>query len=84
MNAAPTLADFMTSGPGPAPAPGREIHEAYQDTVPVGPNPIRNFPLARNTCLETREKYPRQAVWLLSNGSPDRQATEWYVRRCVA
>jgi hypothetical protein len=47
--------------------------------VPVGPVPIRNYPLARMTALETVAKYG--VALLLSNGTEDTPATEWYVRR---
>ena len=57
----------------PQPDPARE------ESVPVGPVPIRNYPLARMTALETVAKYG--AALLLSNGTEDPPATEWYVRR---
>ena len=52
---------------------------AREESVPVGPVPIRNYPLAKMTALETVAKYG--AALLLSNGTEDPPATEWYVRR---
>jgi hypothetical protein len=70
-----TLADFPNSSetPNSSPDPARE------ESVPVGPVPIRNYPLARMTALETVQKYG--VALLLSNGSEDKPATEYYVRR---
>jgi hypothetical protein len=62
-----TLSDFMQPDP------------AREESVPVGPVPIRNYPLARMTALETVQKYG--VALLLSNGSEDKPATEYYVRR---
>ena len=52
---------------------------AREESVPVGPVPIRNYPLAKMTALETVAKYG--VALLLSNGTEDAPATEYYVRR---
>jgi hypothetical protein len=52
---------------------------AREESVPVGPVPIRNYPLARMTALETVAKYGVALLW--SNGTEDTPATEYYVRR---
>ena len=62
-----TLSDFMQPDP------------AREESVPVGPVPIRNYPLALMTARETVAKYG--VALLLSNGTEDTPATEYYVRR---
>ena len=60
------------------PAPARE------ESVPLGPVPIRNFPLVRQLITEAFAKSPeRTALLLTSNGSEGKPATEWYLRRCL-
>lgn len=49
----------------------------------VGPVPIRNWPLVVSTCKESREKYPKDQVIINSNGSDDRPASLWVVRRVL-
>lgn len=64
-----TLFDFVQPDP------------AREESVPVGPVPIRNYPLALMTALETVGKYGH--ALLLSNGTEEKPATEWFVRRCL-
>jgi hypothetical protein len=52
---------------------------AREESVPVGPVPIRNYPLAKMTALETVAKYGVALLW--SNGTEDRPADQWFVRR---
>lgn len=60
------------------PAPSRE------ESVPVGPVPIRNYPLVCQLVEEAFKKQPeRTALLLTSNGSMDKPATEWGLRRVV-
>ena len=67
-----TLADFSQ------PDPSRE------ESVPLGPVPIRNFALVRQLIQEAFEKAPERTVLTLtSNGKEDRSATEWYLRRVL-
>lgn len=55
-----------------------------EHAVPVGPNPIRNFALVRQLIQEAFKKDPERTALLLdSNGSEDRPATEWYLKRVV-
>jgi hypothetical protein len=57
---------------------------AREESVPLGPVPIRNFPLVRQLIQEAFEKDPeRTALLLNSNGSEEKPATEWFVRRCL-
>ena len=67
-----TLTDFMQ------PAPARE------ESVPLGPAVITNYKLVVITVAEAFARNPeRVALLLTSNGSEDRPATEWYLRRCL-
>lgn len=67
-----TLFDFVQPNP------------AREESVPVGPIPIRNFPLVRQLIQEAFEKAPERTTLLLtSNGSEDRPATEWNLRRVL-
>ena len=50
-------------------------------TVPVGPDPIRNWPLARDTAIKCLERYGHALI--TSNGTMDKRATEWHVAREV-
>ena len=60
------------------PDPSRE------ESVPLGPVPIRNFPLVRQLIQEAFEKAPeRTRLLLTSNGSEETQATEYYLRRVL-
>ena len=70
-----TLSDFpnFSETPNSSPDPARE------ESAPVGPVPIRNFPLAKITALETVAKYGVALLW--SNGTEDRSADQWFVRR---
>lgn len=67
-----TLADF----PGIAPVPME--HAVPLDAMrPV----ITNFPLVRMMVQEAFAKDPGIVLFLDSNGSLERPATEWYLRR---
>ena len=58
---------------------------AREESVPLGPVPIRNFPLVRQLIQEAFEKDPeRTALLLTSNGSEEKPATEYYLRRCLS
>jgi len=50
-------------------------------TVPVGPDPIRNWPLVRDTAIKCLERYGHALI--TSNGTMDKRATEWHVAREV-
>jgi len=54
---------------------------AQAHTVPVGPDPIRNWPLARDTAIKCLERYGHALI--TSNGTMDTKATEWHVAREV-
>ena len=60
----------------PAPLP-------HIDRVPVPPSPITNYPLAAMVATECKAKYPDKDVWIESDGSPEKDATMWYVWRCL-
>ena len=67
-----TIFDFVQPAP------------ASEESVPLGPVPIRNFPLVRQLIREAFSKSPeRTALLLTSNGSEEKPATEWYLRRCL-
>jgi len=58
---------------------------AREESMPVGPVPIRNYPLVCQLVKEAFSKDPERTVLLLtSNGSMDKPATEWKLRRVVA
>ena len=68
-----TLFDFVQPDP------------AREESVPLGPVPIRNFPLVRQLIQEAFEKDPeRMALLLTSNGSEEKPATEWFIRRVIS
>lgn len=52
-----------------------------EHSVPVGPDPIRNWPLARETAIKCLERYGHALI--TSNGTMDKRATEWHVAREV-
>ncbi|DBA34915.1 TPA_asm: hypothetical protein vir524_00012 [Caudoviricetes sp. vir524] len=57
---------------------------AREESVPLGPVPIRNFPLVVITVEEAFAKDPERTALLLdSNGTEDKPATEWQLRRVV-
>ena len=57
---------------------------AREESVSIGPVPIRNFPLVRQLIQEAFAKEPeRTALLLNSNGSEGKPATEYYLRRVV-
>jgi len=71
-----TLDQFVNSSIIPNSCP---VH-----TVKVGPDPIRNFALVRQLVAEAFSKDPERVALLLdSNGSMERPATEWRLRRVV-
>ena len=45
------------------------------------PKPITSWQRAWTVAMETRQRYP--AVWIVSNGSMDTPATEWWIRGVV-
>ena len=53
-----------------------------EHSVPVGPDPIRNWPLARDTAIKCLERYGHALI--TSNGTMDKRATEWHVARVVS
>ena len=55
--------------------------QTREESVPVGPVPIRNYPLAKMTADQTVQKYGVALLW--SNGSEDRPADQWFVRRVL-
>jgi hypothetical protein len=76
MNA--TLLDFCNDAATLQPNPARE------ESVPLGPVPIRNFALVRQLIEKAFEKNPgRTALVLTSNGSPEKKATEYFLRRVI-
>ena len=54
---------------------------AQEHSVPAGPDPIRNWPLARDTAIKCLERYGHALI--TSNGTMDTKATEWHVAREV-
>ena len=57
---------------------------AREESVSIGPVPIRNFPLVRQLIQEAFEKAPeRTRLLLTSNGSEEMPATEYYLRRVL-
>lgn len=67
-----TLSDFSQ------PDPTRE------ESVPVGPVPIRNWPLVVLTVKDAMAKDPENTVLRLdSNGTEDKPATAWTLRRVL-
>jgi hypothetical protein len=68
-----TLDQFMNSSIIPNSCP--------VNTVPVGPDPIRNWPLARDTAIKCLERCGHALI--TSNGTMDTKATEWHVAREV-
>lgn len=57
---------------------------AREESVPLGPVPILNFPLVRQLIQEAFAKDPERTVLTLtSNGAIEKHATEWYVKRVL-
>ena len=57
---------------------------AQEESVPIGPAVITNYKLVVITVNEAFAQNPdRAALLLTSNGSEDRPATEYYLRRVV-
>lgn len=55
-----------------------------EHSVPLGPDPIRNFALVRELVAQAFDKNPERTTLLLtSNGSEDRPATEYRLRRVI-
>ena len=54
---------------------------AQEHSVPAGLDPIRNWPLARDTAIKCLEQYGHALI--TSNGTMDKRATEWHVAREV-
>jgi len=46
-----------------------------------GDHPLTSWQRAWTVAMETRQRYP--AVWIVSNGSMDTPATEWWIRGVV-
>lgn len=73
-----TLDNFTNSAP-------LQQDPAQEHSVPLDANrpTILNFPLVRQMIAAAFEKSDKVVLLLTSNGSPEKAATEYYLRRVI-